>query len=395
MSASIPDYLLTSESVSEGHPDKVADQVSDAVLDFALARDPRARVACETLVTRDRVVVAGEARVAGLSASSLNAAVPVIVRERLRAAGYGDAASGIDVDGCCIESLLGGQSDEIADRVERGDGELGAGDQGVMFGYATDETPERLPLSVVLAHRLLRRLAAVRRDGSLGYLRPDAKSLVTVAYRDGQPIRPVRVVVSTQHAQGITPDRLRRDVLDRVVAPCLEPAWPVPDDVTVNGFTVGGPAADTGLTGRKIVVDTYGGSCPHGGGAFSGKDATKVDRTGAYAARWVARHVVDAGLARRVTVQLAYGIGDPRPVVQLTTHGTGRVPDARLLQAVEAVFDLSLAALVDALALRRPVFTTTAAYGHFGRQGEAFTWERTPLVERLREAAGGGARAAS
>ncbi len=395
MSASIPDYLLTSESVSEGHPDKVADQVSDAVLDFALARDPRARVACETLVTRDRVVVAGEACVAGLSAGSLNAAVPVIVRERLRAAGYGDAASGIDVDGCRVESLLDGQSGEIADRVERGDGELGAGDQGVMFGYATDETPERLPLSVVLAHRLLRRLAAVRRDGSLGYLRPDAKSLVTVAYRDGQPIRPVRVVVSTQHAQGITPDRLRRDVLDRVVAPCLEPAWPVPDDVTVNGFTVGGPAADTGLTGRKIVVDTYGGSCPHGGGAFSGKDATKVDRTGAYAARWVARHVVDAGLARRVTVQLAYGIGDPRPVVQLTTHGTGRVPDARLLQAVEAVFDLSLAALVDALALRRPVFTTTAAYGHFGRQGEAFTWERTPLVERLREAAGGGARAAS
>ena len=384
-------YLLTSESVSEGHPDKVADQVSDAVLDYLLSHDPGARVACETLIGPGYIIIAGEVQVADLSLRDLSQALPEVVRGQLRTIGYHDADSGFPVDEADIQIRLGLQSREIADQVGRTDGQLGAGDQGMMFGYATRETPERLPLPIALAHRLLRRLAEVRRDGTLDYLRPDAKSQVTVEYEGHRPIRLDTIVLATQHGPQVDLERLRSDLIDEVITPCLDGSTPH-DDVRIlvnhaGSFVSGGPAADTGLTGRKIIVDTYGGSCPHGGGAFSGKDATKVDRSAAYAARWVARHLVDAGLAERVTVQLAYAIGSLSPVsVYVDSHGTSSVADARLKQAVSAVFDLSPGGIIKALDLRRPRFLETAAYGHFGRRGPAFTWEMTPHLDALMSA---------
>ncbi|TNF37392.1 MAG: methionine adenosyltransferase [Deltaproteobacteria bacterium] len=381
-------YLLTSESVSEGHPDKVADQISDSVLDHLLARDPHARVACDTLIGPGYVVIAGEVRGAGLSLEALRRELPGLVRARLRAIGYGDAASGFAVDDAEIQVRLGFQSREIATQVDREDGRIGAGDQGLMFGYATRETPERLPLPIALAHRILRRLAALRHSGALSYLLPDAKSQVTVEYEGHVPVRLDTIVLATQHAAGSDLERLREEVTREVVLPCL-PTHLARDGVRIlvnhaGSFTQGGPAADTGLTGRKIVVDTYGGSCPHGGGAFSGKDATKVDRSAAYAARWVARHVVDAGLAERATVQLAYAIGALAPVsITVDTHGTGAVADPLLTRAVTETFDLSPGAIIEVLDLRRPRFLETAAYGHFGREGDAFTWEKTPRTEAL------------
>jgi len=380
-------HLLTSESVSEGHPDKVADQISDTVLDHVLRHDPLARVACETFIGPDYVIIGGEVDASGLVIEDLRRDLPALVRERLRAIGYTDARSGFAVDAADIQIRLTLQSQEIRDQVARGDGQIGAGDQGLMFGYATRETPERLPLPIALAHRLLRRHAEVRRQ-TLTELGPDAKSQVTVRYEDGRPVGLDTIVIATQHGANVGLDTLRRDVIRHIIEPCVQGRWSL-DGVRIlvnhaGSFIKGGPAADTGLTGRKIIVDTYGGSCPHGGGAFSGKDATKVDRSAAYAARWVANHIVEAELAERVTVQLSYAIGSLKPVsVYVTTHGTGTVSDAILARVIPEVFDLSPGGIISALDLRRPVFTQTAAYGHFGRQGDAFTWEKTPHVDTL------------
>ncbi len=384
------EHLFTSESVSEGHPDKVADRISDAVLDWLLARDPAARVACETLVAKDLVVVAGEfasARIPDLLAT-LEDAIPGIVRETVRGIGY-DAASGFDADGCEVKLSLSAQSANIDQGVSLAGGELGAGDQGLMFGYACDETPELMPLAISLAHALVRRQAELRRSGELPWLRPDAKSQVTVRYRGTVPVAVEKLVLSTQHAPEVDTRTIEAEVKRRIIDPVIPAALRSrTTECLVNPtgrFEIGGPRADTGLTGRKIIVDTYGGSCPHGGGAFSGKDPTKVDRSGAYAAREIAKTVVAAGLARRCIVQLAYAIGRAQPVsLYVDTLGTGAADDALIERAVGELFDLRPAAIIDRLALRRPIYRGTSAYGHFGR--DDFPWEQTPLAGRLRTA---------
>ena len=383
-------FLLTSESVSEGHPDKVADQVSDTVLDHVLSLDPFGRVACETFIGPDYLIIGGEVSAEGLSLKSLKRDLPELVRARLIEIGYEGKGSGFPSESADIQVRLSLQSPEIADQVARQDGQIGAGDQGLMFGYATRETPERLPLPIALAHRLLRRHAEVRRT-QLPKLRPDAKSQVSVRYEEGKPVAIDTIVVATQHSEDITLEELRKEVHEQIIAPCIGEDWSLEGTrILINhagSFTKGGPEADTGLTGRKIIVDTYGGSCPHGGGAFSGKDATKVDRSAAYAARWLAKHIVEAELAERVTVQLAYAIGSLAPVsIYVDTHGTGRVSDETLADALPRVFDLSPGGIIDALKLRRPIFAETAAYGHFGREGEGFTWEKTPHVDALKAA---------
>lgn len=385
--------LLTSESVSEGHPDKVADQISDVVLDHVLGHDPVGRVACETFIGPGYLIIGGEVAADGLTLDDLRRDLPDLARQRLRDIGYTDADSGFSVETADIDVRLNLQAPEIGAQVVRADGQIGAGDQGLMFGYATRETPERLPLPIALAHRLLRRHAQVRRSGLLGYLRPDAKSQVTVKYVHGEPVGLDTIVVATQHTPEVDLDTLRREVTTHIIEPCVAGEWSL-DGVRLlvnhaGSFVTGGPEADTGLTGRKIIVDTYGGSCPHGGGAFSGKDATKVDRSAAYAARWLAKHVVEAELAERVTVQLSYAIGSLQPVsVSVDTHGTGALSDGTLAQALPRVFDLSPGGIIEALRLRRPIFSQTSAYGHFGREGDAFSWERTPQVEALRAAVG-------
>jgi S-adenosylmethionine synthetase len=383
-------FLLTSESVSEGHPDKVADQISDTVLDHVLTHDPHGRVACETFIGPDYLIIGGEVAARGLTLDTLKRDLPDLVRARLRHIGYDEAGSGFPVQAADIQVRLTLQSAEIANQVARDDGQIGAGDQGLMFGYATRETPERLPLPIALAHRLLRRHAEVRRT-LLSELGPDAKSQVSVRYEAGQPVAIDTIVVATQHSDAISLETLRAQVNEHIIQPCVGEDWPLDETrILVNhagSFTKGGPEADTGLTGRKIIVDTYGGSCPHGGGAFSGKDATKVDRSAAYAARWLAKHIVEAELAQRVTVQLAYAIGSLVPVsIYVDTHGTGEVSDETLAQALPRVFDLSPGGIIDALDLRRPIYTETAAYGHFGREGDGFTWEKTPHVDALRDA---------
>ncbi|MEC9073303.1 MAG: methionine adenosyltransferase [Myxococcota bacterium] len=385
--------LLTSESVSEGHPDKVADQISDGVLDHVLAHDPNGRVACETFIGPGYCIIGGEVAADGLTLDDLRRELPAIARQRLRDIGYTDADSGFCVETADIDVRLNLQAPEIGAQVLRADGQIGAGDQGLMFGYATRETPERLPLPIALAHRLLRRHAEVRRSGLLDYLRPDAKSQVTVAYADGKPVGLDTIVLATQHTPDVDLETLRREVITHIIEPCVAGEWSL-DGVRLlvnhaGSFVTGGPEADTGLTGRKIIVDTYGGSCPHGGGAFSGKDATKVDRSAAYAARWLAKHVVEAELAERVTVQLSYAIGSLQPVsVSVDTHGTGALADGALAEALPRVFDLSPGGIIEALRLRRPIFSSTSAYGHFGRQGDAFSWEQTPQIEALRSAVG-------
>lgn len=389
--------LFTSESVTEGHPDKLADQISDAVLDAVLAADPhpeQARVACETLVTTGLVVVAGE--ISTESYVDINR----IVRRTVTDVGYNSAEAGFDGNACGVIAAIDEQSPDIAAGVDKslefragGNGAaldtLGAGDQGMMFGYATDETDAAMPLPIHLAHRLAERLAEVRRDGTIPYLRPDGKTQVTVAYEQGVPVAVERILVSAQHRADIDiATLLAPDLLEHVISPLL-PAGIDFDDraVIVNPtgrFEIGGPPADAGLTGRKVIVDTYGGMARHGGGAFSGKDATKVDRSAAYAARWVAKHIVAAGLARRAELQVAYAIGMAHPVSwSLETFGTETVDPARILAAAQEVFDLRPAAIIRDLDLLRPVFTDTAAYGHFGRNGSAFTWERTDRVEEL------------
>ncbi|MDR2373403.1 MAG: methionine adenosyltransferase [Bifidobacteriaceae bacterium] len=396
--------LFTSESVTGGHPDKLCDQISDAVVDALLATDPRARVAVESLISHGQVIVAGEVTTEGY--------VPVadIAREVLLDQGYDSAEAGIDGASCGVAVLIEGQSREIAAGVDesvevRGGREpeggwapdpadgwaeaQGAGDQGMMFGYAVDETTELMPLPIHLAHRLAQRLEDARLTGELDYLRPDGKTQVTVAYRDGRPVGVDTVVVSAQHAPGVEGGRLERDLLAAVIGPVMaQQGWAAPRQVLVNpsgSFVVGGPAADTGLTGRKIIVDTYGGMARHGGGAFSGKDPSKVDRSAAYAARWVAKNIVAAGLARRCEVQVAYAIGAAEPVsVSVDSFGTAEVSDAVLVRAVTSVFDLRPAAIIKALDLLRPIYRPTATFGHFGRAG--FSWEEVNQVEALRAA---------
>jgi S-adenosylmethionine synthetase len=391
--------VFTSESVTEGHPDKIADQISDAVLDAVLEEDPLGRVACETLLTTGLCVVAGEIT------TEARIDVPELARSTIADIGYDDDAKGFNGHTCAVMVALDRQSPEIAAGVDAafehrtgsGGEDLrnaqGAGDQGMMFGYASDETEDLLPLPIWLAHRLSMRLAQVRRTGQLGYLRPDGKTQVSVVYEGARPVAIDTVVVSTQHADGVSADVIAHDLHDHVIVPVL----PKDLDLTAmtihtnpsGAFVLGGPSADTGLTGRKIIVDTYGGMARHGGGAFSGKDPSKVDRSGAYAARWVAKHVVASGAARRCEVRVAYAIGVARPVaIDLETFGTDAVDPDKLGAVVKELFDLRPAAIIEELDLRRPIYRKTAAYGHFGRNEREFTWEQTPRADELRRALG-------
>jgi S-adenosylmethionine synthetase len=376
-------YLFTSESVTEGHPDKIADQISDAVLDAVLAEDPMGRVACETLVTTGLVVVAGEIT------TKAQIDFSEVARATIKEIGYTRAKFGFDSETCAVLSAVGRQSGDIAMGVDSG----GAGDQGLMFGFACNETPELMPLPIQLAHQLTRRLSDARKSGDLAYLRPDGKSQVTVEYRDGRPFRIDAVVISSQHDAQVEQEQLRADVLEKVIKSTISPE--LLDDQTkyhinpTGRFVTGGPQGDAGVTGRKIIVDTYGGYAPHGGGAFSGKDPTKVDRSAAYVARYVAKNIVAAGLADKCLVQLAYAIGVADPVsVLVDTGGTGRVAETKLANLVRDHFRLTPKGIIEDLQLRRPIYKQTAAFGHFGRHGEAFTWEKTDKAEALREAAG-------
>jgi S-adenosylmethionine synthetase len=384
--------LFTSESVTEGHPDKIADQISDAVLDAILADDPSARVACETLVTTGLAVVAGEIT------TNTYVHIPDIVRSTIARIGYTDASFGFDSHTCAVMSTIDRQSPDIAMGVDTG----GAGDQGMMFGYATDETAELMPLPIQLAHSVTRTLAERRHSGDLKWLRPDGKSQVTVLYENDVPVAVDTVVVSTQHADGISSEKIRRGVIGEVIEAAIPAELRTKQTkyhINPTGrFVVGGPQGDAGLTGRKIIVDTYGGMGRHGGGAFSGKDPSKVDRSACYAARWVAKNVVAAGLARRCEVQVAYAIGVAEPVsVMVDTFGTATVPESAIMRAIDEVFDLTPRGIIEALDLRKPIYEATAAYGHFGRTPERigkwkgaktlFTWERTDKATALKRAA--------
>jgi S-adenosylmethionine synthetase len=393
------EYLFTSESVTEGHPDKVADQISDGVLDAVLREDPAGRVACETLVNTGLVVVSGEI------STSTYVDIQQIARETIRKIGYTDADLGFSADSCAVINAIDKQSPDIAQGVDRASpDEAGAGDQGMMFGYASNETDELMPLPISLAHRLARRLAEVRKDGSLPYLRPDGKTQVTVRYRDGVPVGIEKVLISTQHRDGVDSESLiKPDLFERVLVPILPAELYDPAELRRNflvnptgRFVIGGPVGDCGLTGRKIIVDTYGGMARHGGGAFSGKDPSKVDRSAAYAARHVAKNVVAAGLAGRAEVQVAYAIGVAHPVsVMIETFGTEKVPRPRIAALVDEHFDLRPGAFRERLRLHRPIYQATAAYGHFGREDEDFTWELTDEADTLRQAAGLGALTAT
>lgn len=384
-------YLFTSESVSEGHPDKVADQISDAVLDACLAQDPMSRVAAETLCNTGLVVLAGEI--------TTNATVDYIglTRDVLKRIGYDNTEYGIDHKGCSVLVGYDKQSNDIAQGVDAKNADpltIGAGDQGLMFGYACDETPSLMPAAIYYAHRLMLRQSTVRRDGTMPYLRPDAKSQVTLRYENGRPVAADTIVLSTQHSPEwsdglkMKPEFIEA-VIENIIRPVMPAEWLKDTKFLVNPtgrFVVGGPQGDCGLTGRKIIVDTYGGSCPHGGGAFSGKDPTKVDRSAAYACRYVAKNIVAAGLANRCQVQVAYAIGVAEPMnVTVRTMGTGKVADEALSAAVRKVFDLRPGGILQMLDLRRPIYSKTAAYGHFGREEPEFTWEKTDKAEVLKE----------
>ncbi len=379
-------FLFTSESVTEGHPDKIADQISDAVLDAILEQDPTARVACETLVTTGTAVIAGEITTTAI----VN--YKKIIRDTINDIGYNNASYGYDCNTLSVMDLVGTQSPDIAQGVDTG----GAGDQGLMFGFACNETPELMPLPIQLAHNLTRRLSDARRSGELNYLRPDGKSQVTIEYRDGQPFRVEAVVISTQHADDVTTEQLRADILEKVIKTTV-PSNLLDENTKFHinptgRFVVGGPMGDAGLTGRKIIVDTYGGYAPHGGGAFSGKDPTKVDRSAAYMARYIAKNIVAAGLAEKCTVQLAYAIGVAEPVsVLVDTHGTGRIDDGKISEVVRSNFKLTPKDIIETLDLRRPIYKATAKFGHFGRTTDEFTWEKTDKAEALRNEALGTA----
>ena len=399
------EFLFTSESVTEGHPDKIADRISDSVLDAVLAADPTGRVACETLVNTGLIVISGEI------STTADLDFQAIARKAVDEIGYNDAAYGFDCNTCAVMVTVDKQSPDIAQGVDqayekRADGSgddfdvAGAGDQGMMFGYASNETPELMPAPIALAHRLAERLSEVRHDGTLPYLRPDGKTQVSVRYRDGRPVAIEKVLISTQHAEDVDQPRIKADLWEQVVVPVLDKEGVPYDAATLKSghnflvnptgkFVIGGPMGDCGLTGRKIIVDTYGGAARHGGGAFSGKDPSKVDRSAAYAARWVAKNVVSAGLADRCEVQVAYAIGVAKPVsVMVETFGTEKISRAKIAQLVDEHFDLRPAAFRRELDLHRPIFRKTAAYGHFGRELDEFTWEKTDKADALRQAAG-------
>jgi S-adenosylmethionine synthetase len=394
-------FLFTSESVTEGHPDKIADQISDGVLDAVLREDPYGRVACETLVTTGLIVVAGEI------STSAHLDIPAIARETVRGIGYDDALKGFDANTCAVMSTLDRQSPDIAQGVDQafeqraaGSGDeldvAGAGDQGMMFGYACDDTPELMPLPIALAHRLAERLSVVRKNGTLDYLRPDGKTQVSVRYEGGSPVAIEKLLISTQHAESVEQPQIRRDLWEHVVVPSLPQGLydqiELERSFLVNPtgrFVIGGPMGDCGLTGRKIIVDTYGGMARHGGGAFSGKDPSKVDRSAAYAARWVAKNCVAAGLAKRIEVQVAYAIGVAQPVsVMVETFGTEAIDRGKIISLIDEHFDLRPGAFREELNLHRPIYQATAAYGHFGRDNSNFTWEHTGKAAELRAAAG-------
>ncbi len=384
------EFLFTSESVSEGHPDKVSDQISDAILDAIFAQDPRSRVAAETLCNTGLVVLAGEIT------TNANVDYIQVARNTLKKIGYDNTEFGIDYKGCAVLVAYDKQSPDIAQGVDAAfDNNLdqGAGDQGLMFGYACDETPVLMPAPIYYSHRLVERQSMLRKDGRLPWLRPDAKSQVTLRYVDGKPHSIDTVVLSTQHAPDISLEKLREAVIEEIIKPVL-PKELIKGDIKylvnpTGRFVVGGPQGDCGLTGRKIIVDTYGGAAPHGGGAFSGKDPSKVDRSAAYAGRYVAKNIVAAGLAKKALIQVSYAIGVSRPTsVMVTTQGTGVVPDEKISQAVQQVFDLRPKGIVQMLDLLRPIYEKTAAYGHFGREDADFTWERTDKAAALRAACG-------
>ncbi|MBW2689021.1 MAG: methionine adenosyltransferase [Deltaproteobacteria bacterium] len=384
------DFLFTSESVSEGHPDKVADQISDAILDAIIAQDPRARVACETLVTTGMAMIAGEIT------TSAYVDMPQIVRETIKEIGYADSAMGFDYETCAVLTSIDRQSPDISQGVTEGEGlfsEQGAGDQGLMFGYACDETPELMPMPITFAHKLTKRLADVRKSGLLDFLRPDSKSQVSIQYINDKPVRVDTVVVSSQHTPDVTYENLKEGIIDEVVRKVI-PAELLDENTKyfinpTGRFVVGGPMGDCGLTGRKIIVDTYGGQGSHGGGAFSGKDPSKVDRSASYMARYVAKNIVAAGIARKCEVQLAYAIGVAEPVsVMINTFGTGKIPSNEIAKVVLAEFDMRPRSIVETLDLLRPIYLKTAAYGHFGRELPEFTWERTDRIESLQKRAG-------
>jgi S-adenosylmethionine synthetase len=383
------DYLFTSESVSEGHPDKVADQISDAILDAILTQDPKARVAAETLCNTGLVVLAGEIT------THANVDYIQIARETIKRIGYDNTEFGIDYRGCAVMVCYDKQSPDIAQGVDEGSGidlDQGAGDQGLMFGYACDETPELMPAAIYYAHRLVERQSQLRKDGRLPWLRPDAKSQVTLRYVNGRPVAVDTVVLSTQHAPDIAHKQIEEAVIEEIIKQVLPREWLQETRYLVNPtgrFVIGGPQGDCGLTGRKIIVDTYGGACPHGGGAFSGKDPTKVDRSAAYAARYVAKNIVAAGLARQCQIQVSYAIGVAKPInITVYTEGTGVISDERISELVREHFDLRPKGIVQMLDLLRPIYQKTAAYGHFGREEPEFSWERTDKAAQLRASAG-------
>lgn len=378
------EFLFTSESVTEGHPDKMADQISDAILDYIIERDPKARVACETLVSNGLCVIAGELK------TTTYAPMREIAKDVIKEIGYTDALYGFDYKSAGILNGVGEQSADINQGVDREDGEIGAGDQGLMFGYACRETDVLMPLPIYLSHQLTLGLSQKRKDGTLPFLRPDGKSQVTIKYVDGQPVGIDTIVISTQHSPEVSQQHIRDAVIEEIVYRYIPKSY-LSDNIRyfvnpTGQFIIGGPQGDAGLTGRKIIVDTYGGSCPHGGGAFSGKDPSKVDRSGAYAARYVAKNLVASGVCDKATVQVAYAIGVVEPVsILVNSHGTGKVEDSKLCECVKTIFKLTPKGIIESLDLLRPIYRKTAAYGHFGRELPEFTWEKTDKVEAIKD----------